>query len=127
MCGCITAFNMSVLSFHISIKKMHMTLINGTLVNVQTFMYLYYANERISHTTNPKKKLFICDLYRNDAMCISKGTTVKPQYFGTLEFASSTIFLTKQHDTSIRVIPPDSAIYCANTVQMISNLMSLLE
>ena len=51
---------------------------------------------------NPKKKMFICNLYRNDAMCISKGTTVRQKYFGTLEFPSSTRFLwTKQHCTAV--------------------------
>lgn len=47
---------------------------------------------------SPKKKMFICNLFRNDAICISKGTTVRQKYFGTFDFPSSTRFLrTKQH------------------------------
>lgn len=62
----------------------------------QTFLHLAGANvtknKRSTDTENPKKKMFICNLYRNDAMCISKETTVRRKYFGTLEFPSSTRF-----------------------------------
>lgn len=68
--------------------------------------FRYIHTNRIKeykNTKNPKKKMFICNLYRNDAMCISKGTTVRQKDFGTLEFPSSTRFSlrTKQHGTVV--------------------------
>lgn len=67
-------------------------------------------NKRTLMTQNPKKKMFICNLCRNDAMCISKGTTVRQKYFGTLE--SPRFEQTKQHGTV--VAPAQASDFVSN-------------